>query len=73
MPEPTRWPPVDKYLVQRIKEWAGDQVPEYKDGMSPNDCLVAMAEKRGMARVITKLAAVSNSQREEALHAADRT
>lgn len=64
--EDKRWPPVDRYLVQAIKEWVGDAVPPYKDQMTPNDCLVAMAEKRGMEKVVAKLAAISASQRAEA-------
>lgn len=59
-----KWPPVDRYLIQRLKEWAGEELPPYKDGMTPQDCLVAMAEKKGMMRVIAKLEAVHLDQRE---------
>lgn len=71
--EERRWPPVDRYLVERLREWAGDEIPPFKDGMSPDACLAAMAERRGIGRIITKLQAVSNSQREEAISGANRT
>lgn len=61
----SKWPPVDKYLIQRLKEWMEHETLEYKEGMSSQDCLVAMAAKGGMIRVITKLQVVCNSQREE--------
>jgi len=61
------WPPVDKYLIRGLQEWIGDDVPEFKDGMTPEQCLVAMAERRGMKRVITKMIAIANSQRESVM------
>ena len=58
-----KWPPVDRYLVATLKEWMGEETPTYRDGMTPQDCLVVMAEKRGMLKVITKLEAISKRQR----------
>lgn len=60
-----KWPPVDRYLIQKLSEWIEHETLEFKEGMTPQDCLVAMASKRGMVRVLTKLQVVCNSQREE--------
>ena len=60
-----KWPPVDRYLIQKLSEWIEHETLEFKEGMTPQDCLVAMASKRGMIRVLTKLQTVCNFQREE--------
>ena len=62
-PTYSKWPPVDKYLIEILKAWIGDETPVYQEGMSPEQCLVAMAEKKGMVKVVTKLDAVMKSQR----------
>lgn len=57
-----KWPQVDRYLIQKLAEWAGSEIPAFRDGMTPHDCMVAMAERRGMERVINKLRAIQAAQ-----------
>ena len=60
-----KWPPVEPILIERLEEWARDETPPYNKGMTAHDCLVAMAERGGVQRILTKMKVIAQIQREE--------
>lgn len=66
MPNNRKWPPVEPILIDRLEEWVDQAVPvELGQGMVAQECLVAMAERRGIKRLITKMREIARVQREE--------
>lgn len=66
MPNNRKWPPIDLILIDRLEEWVDRAVPvELRQGMEAQECLVAMAERRGIKKLITKMREIARIQREE--------
>ncbi|MEK0325096.1 MAG: hypothetical protein QQN63_05265 [Nitrosopumilus sp.] len=66
MPNNRKWPPMEIILIDRLQEWANLAVPvELGTDMTAQDCLVAMAERRGIQKLISKMREITRVQREE--------
>ena len=60
-----KWPPVEPLLIERLEAWVELAVPVAlgKD-MTAQDCLIAMAERRGIQKLLVKMTEIARIQRE---------
>ena len=60
-----KWPPVEPLLIERLEAWVELAVPvALGTDMTAQDCLIAMAERRGIQKLLVKMTEIARIQRE---------
>ncbi len=60
-----KWPPVEPLLIERLEAWVELAVPVVLgQNQTAQDCLIAMAERRGIQKLLVKMTEIARIQRE---------